>query len=174
MLLPYASLRCYTAARRTNKSSVFRVFLRFADWLSILPPQPAIPVFEEYSFLDKEERPAKCGLFSLPIVSRDTKSNFSHGEFRKVSGQTQHNSRFLETRHRDRRINALRGRVAGVSGLLRPRCADVAAYVQSRLRVLAKRCKTSCSGHLVPQLFDVPPLGGNADVPFKCDHPTQR
>jgi hypothetical protein len=40
MLLPYASLRCYTGARRTNKSNIFRVFLRFADWLSTLPPQP--------------------------------------------------------------------------------------------------------------------------------------
>jgi hypothetical protein len=41
MLLPCASPRCYTAARRTNKSSVFKAFLGFVGWLSTLPPQPA-------------------------------------------------------------------------------------------------------------------------------------
>ena len=69
MLLLYASLRCYTAARRTNKSSVFRVFLRFADWLSTLPPQPAIPAFGQAS-QETREWAGNPGFSCILFVSR--------------------------------------------------------------------------------------------------------
>ena len=56
------------------------------------------------------ERPAKCGLFSSPIVSGDRCSNFLGREYPKVSRRIQENSRFLETCLGDRRIIPLRAR----------------------------------------------------------------
>jgi hypothetical protein len=75
------------------------------------PPAPARQsAFQRISFFGRE-RPAKCGLFSPPMVSGDRCSNFFGRTFPKVSSRIQENSRFPETRHGDPRINPLRGRV---------------------------------------------------------------
>src|ERR1700739_2947567 len=44
------------------------------------------------------------------MISGDRSSNFLDREFPKVSSRIQENSRFLETRPGDRRMNTLRGR----------------------------------------------------------------
>jgi hypothetical protein len=66
------------------------------------------------NFLLWMRKPAKRGLFSSPIVSGDRRSNFLGREFPKVSSQIQENSRFLEIRPGDPRINPLHGRSGSV------------------------------------------------------------
>jgi hypothetical protein len=75
-----------------------------------LPPQPAILVFREFPSFD-EKGPQNVGFSHRRLFLETGSRTFWAENSQKVSGRIQENSRFLETRLRDRRINPLRGRI---------------------------------------------------------------
>src|SRR5580704_1354347 len=83
--------------RQMGRRQVVRQWILIPPYGGSNPPAPASQsVFQRISFFGSE-RPAKCGLFSSPIVSGDRCSNFWGRELPKVSSQIRENSRFLET-----------------------------------------------------------------------------
>ena len=68
-----------------------------------LVPQPASVRFREFPS-QPLEMPANCGLFAMAKISELPLVELLAAIFPKVSTQHQENSRFLETRRRDRRI----------------------------------------------------------------------